>query len=255
MEPFFTTPMGKKGVVIDPEYDLELEDGQSVAYRFKLTDKDTKKEKFINEDSREYDGCTLLTRNGTTVVNQGPMYLAMPDSFAPGYVFAGFNEPNTGSINELSKEDINRIGAGARKSTRTFANQMGGTMAGLVAKIPEIRRAGNKRLITTPLMGGDTVSAFKYWPENNMLTAGGLGTRNDWRTLQLEAFKWDMSTVDDGTFSSEGLQGIHFQRAIQQMDSEEKPDEYYMFRMAGINDDNLGLGVVPENFENLKLLM
>ena len=251
MEPFFTIPMDKKGVLIDPEYDLELEDGQTVAYRFKLIDKENKTERFVNEDNREYDGCTLLTRNGTTVVNQGPMYLAMPDSFAPGYVFAGFNEKDTGTIKKLSKEDKNRIGADARKSTRTFANQMGGTMAGLVAKIPEIRRAGNKRLITTPLMGGDTVSAFKYWPENNMLTAGGLGTRNDWRTLQLEAFKWDMSTVDDGTFSSEGLQGIHFQRAIQHMDSEEKPDEYYMFRMTGINDDSLGLGVVPENFENL----
>ena len=38
MEPFYTTPMNKKGVIIDPEYVLELEDGQSVAYRFKLID-------------------------------------------------------------------------------------------------------------------------------------------------------------------------------------------------------------------------
>ena len=255
MDPFFSVEVPPEGVMLEPDYDLDLEPDQPFGFRFKLTPirKDGEPQKpaiYVNADNEEIEGCTIMTRKGTTVLNQGPMYLGMPDTFDPRYIFAGFEADNTGEIIDLSENDKS-FSAKIRKASRVFSNSMGGTMAGFIKKIPELRDAGYKRLITTPLLGGDRSSAYKYWPENNMLVAGNIGSRNDYNTLQKTAFRYGMSTVDDGTFSSEGLQGIHYQRAIKWMDNEEKPDEYYYFRMSGLQDDALGLGVVPKNCKNL----
>ena len=250
MEPFYTVDVPKEGVKIEPRYDLDLEDNEPFAYRFVLKDKSGNVVKYVNEDNNEVDGCSIITRRGTTVTKQGPMYLGMVDTFAPGYVFAGFQEDNTGEVIAPDADKKKEIADSLRSGNRTFANTMGGTMAGFVAKLHELREAGFKRLITTPLKGGDK-SSHKYWNTNNYIMAGGIGNLNDYDTLQKEAFKNGMNLVDDGTFTSEGLQGIHFQRAIKWMDNEEKPAEYYYFRMSGIQDGALGLGVVPENFKNM----
>ena len=251
MEPFYSTDVAKGGVVVDPSYDLELEDDQPFAFRMVLKDKDGNVVDYPKEDNNDPDGCTIVTRKGTSVTVQGPMYLGVPDSFAPGYVYNGFREPDTGEIHEPDFVEKQEIADKIRSSNRTFSNRMGGTMAGLEAKLPELRAAGCKRLITTPLWGGDNASSHMYWPENNMLTCGKLGNVNNYKSLQRKAGSLGMNIVDDGTFSSEGLQGVHFQRAIKWMDNEEKPPEYYYFRMTGIQDGALNLGVVPENYHNL----
>ena len=252
MEPFYTADVPKEGVIVEPRYDLDLDDNQPFAYRMVLKEKGTDKVVgYLHEDNKELDGCNLVLRNGTTVTKQGPMYLGIADTFAAGYVYAGFKDSNTGAVIEPDKDAKKRIADKVRNTNRTFGTVAGGTMAGFEAKIPELAQAGCKRLITTPLQGGATASADKYWNENNMLTAGGIGNRNNLASLQRQAFKYGMNTVDDGTFTSEGLQGIHFQRAIKWMDNENKPDEFYYFRMSGIKDGALGFGVVPENYQNL----
>ncbi|MCR5265895.1 MAG: hypothetical protein K6E29_04805 [Cyanobacteria bacterium RUI128] len=252
MEPFYKADVVKGGVVVDPAYDLDLEEDQPFGYRMVLKDKNTGKVvAYPKEDNNEPDGCTIVTRKGTSVTIQGPMYLGIPDSFAPGYVHHGFTEPNTGEIHEPDFVEKQEIADKLRSANRTFSNRMGGKMAGLEAKLPELRAAGCKRLITTPMWGGDNASSHMYWPENNMLTCGKLGNINNYKSLQRKAGSLGMNIIDDGTFSSEGLQGIHFQRAIKWMDNEEKPPEYYFFRMSGIQDGALNLGVVPENYQNL----
>ena len=252
MEPIFTKAVPKDGVIVEPRYDLDLDDKQPFAYRLVLKEKGKDNVVgYLHEDNNEPDGCSIITRSGTTVIQQGPMYLGMPDTFAEGYVYAGFRADNTGDIIEPDEKQKKELAKNARNANRTFGTIAGGTMAGLEAKIPEMAEAGNKRLITTPLQGGANVAADKYWAENNMLPAGGIGNRNNLASLQRTAFKYGMNTVDDGTFTSEGLQGIHFQRAIKWMDNEEKPDEFYYFRMAGLKDGALGMGVVPKNYENL----
>lgn len=251
MEPFYSADVPKGGVTVDPSYDLELENDQPFAYRMVLKDKSGNVVAYPKEDNNEPDGCTIITRKGTSVTVQGPMYLGIPDSFAPGYVHHGFKEANTGEIREPDFVEKQEIADKIRSSNKTFSNRMGGTMAGLEAKLPEIREAGCKRLITTPMWGGDNASSHMYWPENNMLTAGKLGNINNYKSLVRKAGSLGMNLVDDGTFSSEGLQGIHFQRAIKWMNNEEIPPEYFYFRMSGIQDGALRLGVVPENYKNL----
>ncbi len=251
LKPFYRANVPTDGIILEPDYDLDLEEGQPFAYRLILRNKYTGDVKYLHEDNNEPHGCTIITRKGTTVTQQGPMYLGIADTFNPGYTHAGFDAKNTGEIVELTDKQKKEIADKVRKTVRTFGTVNGGTMAGLEAKIPELAESGCKRLITTPLQGGATVAADKYWAENNMLPAGGIGNRNNLLSLQKTAFRYGMNTVDDGTFTSEGLQGIHLQRAIKWMDNEDLPDEFYYFRMMGLKDGALGMGVIPKNYENL----
>ena len=254
MEPFYKAKLGDEGVLVDADYDLELDKNEPFAFRYDLKDKNGNHVEFLQSNGLNIEGCSLVTRRGTSVSKQGPMYLVIADTYNPGYVYAGFNESDTGKIKGMeTSEKKKEIADMVRSSNRTFSNTVGGTMAGIEVKVPELREAGFKRIITCPLKGGDNASSHKYWNENNFLIAGGLGNLNNYNSLQRTAFKHGMNLVDDGTFTSEGLQGVHFQRAIKWMDPDNKPDEYYMFRMSGLQDDSLGLGVVPENYDNLRL--
>ncbi len=254
MEPFYSAEVGDHGVQVDADYDLDLQKNEPFAYRFKLKSKDGSKTEYPQSNGFTIDGCSVITRRGTSVTKQGPMYLTIADTFNPGYVYAGFNDADTGKIKGMETADKKKeVADKVRNSNRTFSNTIGGTMAGIEVKIPELRKAGFKRIITCPLKGGDNASSHKYWNENNFLMAGGIGNINNYNSLQRTAFRHGMNLVDDGTFTSEGLQGVHFQRAIKWMDPDNKPDEYYMFRMSGLQDDSLGLGVVPENYKNMRL--
>lgn len=252
IEPFYTADVSKNGVVVEPDYDLGLENKEPFAFRMILRDKNNPdKITYLREDSANADGFTIVTRKGSAVTKQGPMYLAIADTYATGYTYAGFKDKNTGEVVEPDYKQKKEIYKKVHSTNRTFGTVAGGTMAGLEAKIPELADAGVKRLITTPLQGGATASADKYWNENNFLTAGGIGNRNNIASLQRQAFKHGMNTVDDGTFTSEGLQGIHLQRAIKWMNNEELPDEFYYFRMTGLKDNALSFGIVPKNYENM----
>ncbi len=254
MEPFYSTYVPPEGKMVEPEYDMELGDKEPFAYRFVLREKDDKNHqgkivKYLREDEAAGggDGVTFVNRTGPAPIIHGPMYQAMVDTFNPGYVFAGFDSDKTGQI---IKEDKDKVTDDVRNTVRTFGNTSGGTMAGLVVKLPELHQNGIRRLSLTPLRGGDK-SSHKYWINNDFIMSDGIGNVNDYNTLVRETFKNGMNMVDDMAITSEGLQGIHFQRAIKWMDSDKKPPEYYYFRMSGLQDGALGLGVVPKNCENV----
>jgi hypothetical protein len=123
MEPFYSADVPKGGVTVDPAYDLELESDEPFAYRMVLKDKNGNVVAYPKEDNNEPDGCTIISRRGTSVTVQGPMYLGIPDSFAPGYVHHGFKDANTGEIREPDFVEKQEIADKIRSSNKTFSNR------------------------------------------------------------------------------------------------------------------------------------
>ena len=245
MEPYFTKQISTKGTFVDPKKDLKLKENEPVAYRYKLVNKNNNKwVKYAKDDAASVcgDGCNLLTTNGTSVKVQGPMYLVMEDAFKPGYVYAGFKESNTGEIvKDKNAKDVSQF-------NRTFANKAGGTLAGMEKEVPNLKKIGYKRLIALPTTGGDNVSSHKYWIKRMFQT----DNIDNYDSLAKTLFKNGMNLVSDSAYTSQGLEGVNFQYAIKWMNQTDKPHEYYMFRMQGLQDAALGFGVVPKNMQNLR---
>ena len=105
-------------------------------------------------------------------------------------------------------------------------------------------------MFSTPIANGDDVSSHSYWNKNNMQIASRMGTTENYASFMQDLFKNGMKYVYDGTFTSEGLEGIHFQYALRW--ANKNPQSYYWFRMSGLKNSNLGLGAVPQNKENLR---
>ena len=247
MEPFSTKKLSPNGVTIDTVSDLKLSNSEPVAYRYKLVgnqEHNKDKVRYLKDDDASVcgDGCNLIVRKGTSVVKQGPMCLGIPDSFNPGYVYAGFHADNTGEI--IKNPDAKDLSS----FSRTFSNKAGGTIAGIQQKLPDLRKAGYKRFIGTPTTGGDNVSSHKYWIKR----ANQTENIDNYISFQKELFKNGMNLVSDSAYTSQGLEGVNFQYAIRWMNQADKPHEYYMFRMQGLEDAALGLGVVPKNMNNLR---
>lgn len=249
MKPFFTKKLTPNGASVDPVNDLKLKDSEPVAYRYKLTNKNNDKVvKYAKDDDASIcgDGCNLIARKSTTPTVQGPMYLGIPDSVNPGYVYAGFQDDNTGEIvkDEKAKD--------ASTFDRTFANKAGGTLAGVEKLVPELKKAGYKRFIGTPTTGGDNRSAHLYWVKRMNQPASSIGNINNYDSFQKTLFKNGMGYVADSAYTSQGLEGANFQYAVRWMNQADKPHEYYMFRMQGLQDAALGMGIVPKNMQNLR---
>ena len=245
MKPFFTKQLTPNGTFIDPKKELKLKTSEPVAYRYKLVNKnDNNWVKYAKDDAASLcgDGCNLLTTKGTAVKLHGPMYLVMDDSFNPGYTYAGFHEDNTGDvINNPNAKDLSKF-------SRTFANKADGNLAGIQQKVKDLKALGYKRVIALPTTGGDNVSAHKYWIKRMFQTEN----IDNYDSLNTELFKNGMNLVSDSAYTSQGLEGVNFQYAIKWMNPDDKPHEYYMFRMQGLQDTALGLGVVPKNMTNLR---
>ena len=245
MKPYFTKQLSPNGTFIDPKKELKLKKSEPVAYRYKLVNKnDNKWVKYAKDDAASLcgDGCNLLTTKGTSVKLHGPMYLVMDDSFNPGYTYAGFHEDNTGEVvKDSNAKDLSKF-------TRTFANKADGNLAGIQQKVNDLKNIGYKRVIALPTTGGDNVSSHKYWIKRMFQT----GNIDNYDSLNTELFKNGMNLVSDSAYTSQGLEGVNFQYAIKWMNPDDKPHEYYMFRMQGLQDAALGFGVVPKNMQNLR---
>lgn len=188
---------------------------------------------------------TLVSRKGTTPIVQGSGYLITPDSLMPGAKYKGFDDARTGEIyydKEFQKEMEGVI--------KNFSNVYGGSIAGAEKIIPELKKAGYKYVFSTPMANGSNGWSLGYWNKNNMQVSPNMGNTENFASYFRELYKNGMKYVYDGTFTSEGLEGIHFQYALRW--AEKKPQSYYWFRMTGLKDSNLGLGTVPKNKENLR---
>ncbi len=188
---------------------------------------------------------SLVARRGTTPRVQGAGYLVMPDGLKPGVMYRGFTDSNTGEI--YYDKDYQKKMEGVIK---TFANKLGGNIAGMQSMIPYLKQNGYTYMFSTPIANGDNVSSHRYWNKNNMQIAPDMGNTENFASFMRDLYSNGMKYVYDGTFTSEGLEGVHFQYALRW--AEKNPQTYYWFRMSSIKDTNLGFGTVPKNKENLR---
>jgi len=187
----------------------------------------------------------LMTRKGTTPFQSGSAYIVIPDSLNPGAKFRGFDAADTGAV--YVDEDYQKQ---AENEIRNFSNRFGGNIAGLINKIPYLKENGYSSLVSLPIANGDDKSSHGYWNKNNLQIAPSMGNTENIASLFENLYANGIKYVYDGTFTSEGLEGIHFQYASRW--GSKNPQTEYWFRMSDLKNSNLGLGVVPQNKENLR---
>ncbi len=200
----------------------------------------------VNESGVQLGGnFVLVTPRTASPTVHGTGYFAMPDTVLPGVKYRPFNSENTGEIyyDEAYQKDM-------ENTVRTFSNQFGGNFAGMETMIPLLKKDGYKYFFTTPTAGADNVSAHHYWTDNNKQIPEALGNLENYTSFIRNMYKNGMVHVFDGTYTSEGLNGIHFQYALRWADK--NPQTYYWFKMTGLKDASLGLGTIPKNKENLR---
>ncbi len=186
-----------------------------------------------------------VNRNAIKPTSGGNAYLAVLDSFAPGYYYAGFDTPNVDDIGKVLYDPERQ--KAAEDARRTFGVQYGGSLAGYKQKLDYLSDMGVKIFFSTPITGGDTVSYHKYWNCNDFQLAGGVGDINNFEDFVEDLFSRDMSLVLDVPLTSEGLKGVHFQYATKWGDFD-TPFKHW-FRMAGIDSDLIGYGLIGTRSE------
>lgn len=233
----------ENGVRVNLEDMKDLKTDTAFAYKITKHGDQTLDDTGIPEDL-----CTIVSTRGTTPMVQGPGILSMPDSHRPG----AYYEKETGEV----KYDLERQKA-SEGIIRNFANAMGGSLAGYEYELDALKsESGHKVLkdtkifFSTPIAGGDNRSAFRYWNKNNMQIDPAMGSAENYANFIKKMFQHGKIYVDDGTFTSEGLEGIHFQYAMRWADK--NPQTYYWFRMSGLKNAPIGYGVVPKHAENLR---
>lgn len=187
----------------------------------------------------------LVTPKTATPTVHGTGYFAMPDSIMPGVKYRPYNSDHTGDIYLDKNHQIDM-----ENTVRTFSNQFGGNLAGMEVLIPTLKENGYKYFFTTPTAGADNVSAHHYWTVNNKQIPEALGNLENYTSFIRNMYKNGMVHVFDGTYTSEGLSGIHFQYALRWADK--NPQTYYWFKMTGLKDAPLGLGTIPKDKNNLR---
>lgn len=232
-------PLAPEGAKIDLNRLYEIDAETPFAYRYKLIDKSgSTKPKYVIDSGLviEEDDfkCNLVTQLASKIDKGGSMLLVLPDSFNPGWVYDKDGKPVE---NHAIKE-------AAQKATKTFSNKLGGTLAGLEKKVPELQKQGYTRIISTPIFTDDSLSAHSYWIKNAMQMSQSLGNINNYQSLQKALFKAGMNFVADGAFVNEGLEGIHFKDALKWV---EKSPYYLWFRANGLQSGPLAMGVFPKN--------
>lgn len=238
----------KHGTQIDLKSEYNINSNEPFAYRYKLTERDhTNRSKHvidgglvIESNEQKYN---LVTQLGSKLNKGGSMLLVIPDSYNVGFVY-----DENGEV--VKNEEIKNK---AIKSTKTFSNKEGGTLAGIEKEIPELQKKGYSRIISTPIFTDDSLSAHSYWIKNAMQMTQSLGNINNYASFQKELFKAGMNFIADGAFVNEGLEGIHFKDVLKW--SEASP-YYKWFKASGIENGPLGMGVFSKNtkFINHKIV-
>ena len=186
----------------------------------------------------------LMTTNGTTSRNQGAAIFTMLDLERPGARAKGFYEDNTGEI--VYEEGIQKE---KEKVVKNFSNHLGGNLASLIYDTNKYFKDWKiARLITTPFTGGG-IESHGYWNILDKQISDNFGTVANYRKWVADMAKAGISNVFDATLTSEGIQGLHVQDVLE---FGEKSPFFHWFRMEGIKDAPVGLGVIPDNAENLR---
>ena len=187
---------------------------------------------------------TYVSRSGTTPKIQGAAYQGIPDMMKPGMSYAGYYAKNTGELvfdKDYQKKMENTI--------RTASNMYGGGIAACESMIEYLHKNGYKKFSLTPLINGDNLTSHGYQAENNFAPAPARGNIENFGSFIRKMYTNGMTYVYDATFTSEGLDGNHFQHVLRHGTN----SQYYRwFKMNGLKDSSLGLGIIPNNKEAVR---
>ena len=240
--PIARIKLEKGGTAVNLDDISGLDRGESFAYRIAV---DGEKPVADSGVKIEKNAFTLVSMVGTTPRVQGAGYLVYPDSQRVGAKYRDFEHSNTGEIYFDKKEQLEKEGV-----PRTFSNKSGGNLAGVESNIDYLASLGYKIQPANPIAGGDNKSSHHYWNKNNFQISDDIGNMENFNSYARKLFQKGIVYVYDGTYTSEGLEGVHFQYALRWADK--NPQSYYWFKMQGLKNQNLGLGVVPRHEENLR---
>jgi len=207
-----------------------------------------KTERYAKDSCKDFGEYNVVYRNGLKPTNHGAGYLAVLDSFAPGYVFSGFQKSKPDEIGKIVER--NDLQVQAENARRTFSTNYGGNIAGLIAKIPYLNEMGVTQLFLLPVMGGDGASYHKYWNENNYQVARGLGEMHNFETLTEQLYANGINLVMDAPMTSAGLQDVHYQYALKWGDVDNPMRNW--FRMRDIDTNQIGYGIIGKNSETMR---
>ena len=223
----------------------ELKSGEAVKYKVFVNGRAVADTGYYTGDRGSGNGYNMIYRNGTNPLVQGQAILTVIDSHRPGASYADFASDKTGSIDyNIEKQKA------AERVIRTFSNKGGGSLAGIQYDLPLLKSIGVKKVFMTPVWGGDNRSSSRYWNKNDMHISDELGNIDNYETFIRALFKNGMQYVDDFAVTSEGLEGVHIQYILRW--ANQNPQMQYLFKMSGIKDAPLTLGIVPKNMENLR---
>ena len=241
-EILYRTNLAKEGTVIDIEDEADFDMKDPFAYRVLINGKHYADTGIVikGSNNNEY---TLVTRTGPVPMVQGAGVFTMPDIERVG----AYYDNKTGKV----KYDIDKQRE-SESYNRTFANVFGGSLAGVQYTItkelePKLKE-GLRYVVLTPITGADNKSHHGYWNKNNMQTTRRICNEENYDTFVKEMYRQGKIIVQDGTFTSEGFEGIHFQHALRHPNSQ----FYHWFRMSGLKNAPIGLGVVPDKKEVLR---
>lgn len=193
-------------------------------------EKKIKAKSFTIPDEDVSNKFNVVLNNRAVINKNGPMQLIMPDEYYPGV---------DGTKDASGRYLVNKPLRGvARKLTRNHANKLGGKLAGIIYRLPEIRKEGVKRIVGTPFTK-DTISSHLYWTENAFQVAPNLGTENDFKELQVELFKNDINWIADAALVNQGLGGVHISEVLRKGDGATTKK---MFR----TQEKISLGILPD---------
>lgn len=217
---------------IDP-LDYFYDKKSNFGYRFRLEEKNGNAKFYHTDHGVAASGgmgakYTVIDRERAAHNKPGQIVHLMPDNYNPGWFF----DKNGAIALDKAKQKE------ALKASRTHFNQMGGNIAGIVQRIPEMKKAGVKNVLSTPLIGKDELSSHGYWTTNPLQMSSQFGEMKDLKKLQVELFKNDMNLIFDGAFVNEGLEGINFKDVLKWGDKSPKSTWFK-------NHGPLTLGVIP----------
>ncbi len=241
--PAVSLPMIDGGISADISEYPEIDTTEGFAYRFKLTDKKDGSESYAFDngqvigifDTENTDNKYNVVLSNRAIINKnGPMQLIMPDGYYPGIE----NVDGKPVLNESLR-------AKALTSVRNHANKLGGNFFGIIARLPQLKEEGVKRIVGTPFTK-DSISSHKYWTENAFQVSPDFGTENDFKVLQQELFKNGMNWISDAALVNEGFGGIHLSSLLRKgADSSSKN----MFRA----EERVSLGILPDKPGNTRM--
>lgn len=249
-KPILTKEIAGNGTVINIAQETNIAEEKPFAYRFILdghpfADNGLRYVKHDKDGHATKTDFTIVPRKGTYPTSQGAGILTMADLHKPGAYYYPFGHEKFGKIGfdkEIQKQAENIV--------KTYSNKLGGSLAGIEMDIPELKKRGVSVLFATPIVGSDNVTAHHYHNKNNMQISDDMGNIDNVRSFARTLFKYGIKFVNDGTLTSEGLEGIHVQHALRWAD---KDSQFLKWtRMDGLKNRALTFGVVPGKVENLR---